>query len=438
MFYLIIYPCFKFLFDNIQEPQQEKNDISLQQAIYQSALEYQKSLKALTSLIIIDTAKNIKLRSVLNYEYLILIIKESPWLQSPMKDWYNHKVCIQDPTHIRDEQLILCKKKNNFHTQELFDGICDFLARNVRPQQLYLLMNFMIKFLQTSCKKRERGHLNQLQGWQATIQLKEEIVSQEQQLGTFTKEETKEQEAFNASLHIIKTFMKDDIFIGPLAITRKLSDEIFPGDKAVDYICNPLTIMARKDNNISNDFMEYKIGNLVMLDVDNMYVFNYIDVKDMGFPNDIEFDLAAIHDSNRKIAPLQKNGPKLSTKDYVNKKPETTNKTDPQNKRYHYQTAIQQFNGSDHMFMKFQVGNGVFNDVDYTIINEICQSSSFINHWRQQGIEICMGYRVEDKVKDILSLKEKNDHLEKMVEDLQIKLRQTKNRLNSLKPEGSQ
>ena len=49
-----------------------------------------------------------------------------------------------------------------------------------------------------------------------------------------------------------------------------------------------------------------------------------------------------------------------------------------------------------------------------------------------------MGYRVEDKVKDILSLKEKNDHLEKMVEDLQIKLRQTKNRLNSLKPEGSQ
>ena len=390
--------------NNIQDQQ-------LQEAIYQSALEHQQSLQSLTSLIIIDTAKKIKLRSITNYEYLTLIIKDAPWLQAKIVQKSiarNYvvmmEVSIQDKTYIRDEHVILCKKKNEFKQEEL-DMICSVLAYDFVNDEHYKKLNNLFKFMEAFLQSSKNNKNVQIL-WNKLIK----------DYNTITKRNTSAKDngyglraANDAAINIIKTFMMHKIFTGPLAITRKLSYEIFPAADAVEYICDQTTALIRQDNN-NNEFMKHHIGNLVMVDIDNMYVIPYKNVIDMQFPNDIEFDLAAIYDKTRRYL-----GPHPD--------PQTTTIFRAERNKG-IQEVIEKVNikGCQQNILTFKADNDLFMRVDEQMM-DIFHSRKFIQHFKMKNIQICMGYREEDKVKDYLSLKEKNHNLQKEIEELQMKLR---------------
>ena len=387
---------------------------------YENVKRAQQSAQKRTSHIIIDTERKLKLRGITNYEFILFIVKTSAWIQSKVHGMgvrrreqggiISHSVCSYDPTMVRDEHLILCKLPNEYD-EDTFETICKNLALHLMHDQMKDLYDFMIWHVKRVKHKAFDDAIKALQ----TLEEYKTIFFQ-----TKGNDKLARKARFDAKLDTIKLFMTDDTFIGPMAMVRSLSNEVIPGH--IDYICDPITAVIRSELNNQN-FMNYKVGNLVMIDVDNMYVFDYEEIAESNYPDNIVFEFTAIHDYHRYVDEDLKRircivATEVAKRDVRDKSEwKDAEERDIEDDELWGQQVIEQVDGLNHLIYTWEFGRDVFSDLDDIILGR-CYSSDFIKFFKKKGITICMGHQAVDTVKDILILEEERVDLQKQIEEL--------------------
>ena len=390
---------------------------------YENVKRAQQSAQKRTSHIIIDTERKLKLRGITNYEYILFIVKISAWIQCKVHGmglsreggFISHSVYAQDPTMVRDEHLVLCKLRNEY-AKNTFEIICKNLADNLQHSQMKDLYDFMTCYVKRAKHEpKAMATLKQLKKYKTIF------------IGEKVNNKLARDVIFKARLDIIKLFMSDgEIFMGPMAMVRSLSNEVIAGH--IDYICDPMTAIMRHkldDQNFSN----YKVGNLVMIDVDNMYVFDYEQIEASNYPYNIVFEFTAIHDYrryvdedlNRKRWTVATQVAKSDVRDRNEWK--DSDEGDLERNQLWGQQVIEQVDGLNHLIYTWEFGRDVFSDLDNLILGQ-CRSEDFIKFFKEKGITICMGHQAVDTVNDILVFEEHRLDLQKQIDQLRNDIQQ--------------
>ena len=391
---------------------------------YKNAIKHYNQLLTLTTYITIDTAKKLKIFKITNYECLLLFIKIAPWIQAIVHEITGENmhggVNFMDITHSTSEAVVISKKLNAFK-KEKFNAICNILATELSYDQLDYLHNLMISFVARSNDEEAQQ-----------MQIKLEINRDTLKKAAMDKEYEENDRSYNAALETITIFMEDKIFKGPLGITKKLDLENIQG--SIPYITDPITrIMRSRLEN--NDFMNYDIGNLLIIDVNNFYTFNYDDTLRMEYPYSIMYEHAAINEWTRHVEPepqyveLEKDV-KLE-KDFENgSRAYTDNRLNPED--FEWRLTVDKVDGINKFVLRLKAGAMVFGYTD-SIITEIVLSPHFVNHFKQRNITICMGFEENDKIHDYLNMKQEKNKLEKEKKEMQKIIDKLKEENNKLK-----
>ena len=390
----------------------------LYQKYYEDVKNAQQSAQKCTSHIIIDTERKLKLRGITNYEYILFIVKISAWIQCKVHGMglsretggiISHSVCAHDPTMVRDEHLALCKLPNEYD-EVTFEIICKNLAEHLEDSQMRSLYDFMVYYVQRAKEYKEAMEtLEQLEKYK-TIFIGEKVDAK-----------LARDIMVKARLDIIKLFMRDgEIFMGPMAMVRALSNEVIPGH--IDYICDPITAIMRQELADPN-FSNYKVGNLVMIDVENMYVFDYEEIELSNYPYNIVFEFTAIHDYRRYVD-KDLDGKRYTVAIEVPKRDvrdrnecEDSDEDSDERKQLWGKQVIEHVDGLNHLIYTWEFGKDVFSDLDESILRQ-CQSKEFIKFFKKKGITICMGHQAVDTVDDILISEKHRVDMQKKIDQL--------------------
>ena len=376
-------------------------------------MKYYDELLDVIKLITFDTGKKLKIRKLENIECLSIFIKSTKWLQAAMHESKTNKngVCILDITHKTNEGIIISKKLNEFEEEELVK-ICNALAHKLTYEQLESLHHYMIPFVKRSVSDEAQKIFVQLQ------QNRNILREASAELDNDEEANDENSEVFIAALSSITIFMKDDIYKGILGATRKLDQEI--PNNPIEYM-DPMVNMLRKELK-DDEFMRYQVGNLVVVDMENFCMFNYDDTLRMDYPYKCGYEYAEISDCGRFVPDIGPkyieieinknwNGSILSDDDTLSQEEEA--------KDFEYRYTVDRIDGVKGDILRFKPGNKVFGKTDSVIMNEILQSEYFINYYKDRNITICKGFEEDDKVIDIINLKQQNKKLEKEKDKIQ-------------------
>ena len=398
-------------------------------------MENYRNLLLFTSYIVLDTFKKLNIRSLQNYQFITMICGCTPWIPARIHDFespVNGGVCYKDITHSQNEAVVISKALNQFSEKKL-TLICQILAGHLEYDQLDKLHIFMKTVIERSKDPSMKSILAKIKANMDILnKIREAEENKNSEDGISEDENDTEDHGYEAALDLITLFMGDDIYKGPQILTRKLDDESL--DFCIEYPPDPITVVCRKELKDDN-FMKDDIGNVVTVDVDNMYIFNIDDIQKMYYPYDLEFEGVGINEFSRDV----RNGP-MSVEYMVNSEwkgkrilnSDEEEFTDIHPTDLEYRFTVDEVSNIGFVYT-LKPGRFVFGYTDNVIIEDICKSEHFIQHWKQREIEICMGFEEEDKIMDYLNMKQKTIKLENEKEEMKKiidRLQRENNKLN--------
>ena len=283
---------------------------------------------------------------------------------------------------VKGEHIVLFKLPNKYKN---LPGLCEHLAHRLDRHQLESLYDFMAYYVNGSKSNAEMS---------SKLEKDEKLW----------KKQENEKIDLEAAKELIFMFMSDGIFLGPIAITRALGNHAVHG--RIDAICDPITASLRATFDAS--FCKKHIGNLVMIDVDNIFILPCDDVLEMHFPRkDVYFEFIGIHAEDRvvNVIPIEESWP-IKDVEIL-----------PRNEEV--KVVLQKVDGLQHCIRSWKFESDAWNSVDNKIMYDICTSEEFIDHYKGKGITICYGYKIADMVSDTLEMQCKIEALEARIQEFE-------------------